>query len=407
MRVAVLVADSNGCYPVPASKDGAVSTLIESLIRTNSDAGKVDFTVVSYYDKEALALSEKYKNVDFIWIKTSFVTRLLDKIAFKGIKLLFRKKKALSFKSVFSLLSYIRQSSKILKKNHFDKVVLENNVPLAWTIKLSKYSGEFYYHFHNIPRLDAKCREVFEKCTAYLCVSGFVGSCITSDESAIGKIPEENIRVLYNCIDTRRFKKAVGLDTAVIKEKYGVSPDEKIVIFVGRLSAEKGILELLEAAKLMTYKNFRVMIVGSYLHNINEKDEYQQKLHNVACELGDKIIFTGYVNQTDLPVLYNISDVAVLPSMWDEPAGLTMVEAMACGVPVITTASGGIPEYMGDAAVVLRRDDRLIQNIALKTDEILYASDKQKEALIEKGAERVRENFNTDIYLDRFKEALK
>ena len=49
----------------------------------------------------------------------------------------------------------------------------------------------------------------------------------------------------------------------------------------------------------------------------------------------------------------------MLPSMWDEPAGLTMVEAMASGVPVITTNSGGIPEYSGGYSVVLERNSEL------------------------------------------------
>ena len=69
-----------------------------------------------------------------------------------------------------------------------------------------------------------------------------------------------------------------------------------------------------------------------------------------------------------LPKYYNAAILAVLPpSMWDEPTGLTMIEAMACGTPVITTRSGGIPRVCWlDAEHVLDRDENLPQNIAKK-----------------------------------------
>lgn len=66
-----------------------------------------------------------------------------------------------------------------------------------------------------------------------------------------------------------------------------------------------------------------------------------------------------------MPSIYQLGDVAVLPSMWDEPAGMTMVEAVVSGLPLITTNSGGIPEYIpNDLAILLDRDDSLIRNIS-------------------------------------------
>jgi glycosyltransferase involved in cell wall biosynthesis len=61
--------------------------------------------------------------------------------------------------------------------------------------------------------------------------------------------------------------------------------------------------------------------------------------------------------------------------MWEEPAGLTMIEAMACGIPTITTCSGGIPEYVDDCAIVLERDERLVMNIAAQVDLLLADKD--------------------------------
>ena len=69
MKIGILTADSNGCFPVPASKGGAVSTLIESLIRENSEKGLAELTIFSYYDEKAYKKSRKYSNVNFIWVK--------------------------------------------------------------------------------------------------------------------------------------------------------------------------------------------------------------------------------------------------------------------------------------------------------------------------------------------------
>ena len=83
------------------------------------------------------------------------------------------------------------------------------------------------------------------------------------------------------------------------------------------------------------------------------------------------MVFTGYISYKDMPAIYNLADIAILPSMWEEPAGLTPIEAMACGTPVITTNSGGIPEYVSDSAIVLNRDNELIENIATEIEKLI------------------------------------
>ena len=218
MRILILTADSNGGYPVPAVKGGAVSTLIESLVEQNSKEKLVDFTVVSLYSKEAYKASKKYTNVDFCFVKIPGIIRIFDNLFFNLMGAF--KKKAISYKSVFSLLYYIFFSAVFLRKNSFEKVVLENNVPLSLVIRLSRYKGEYYYHFHNVPRIDAKCRSVFNKCTKYLCVSNYVASEITSPSSAIGAQDKKRVSVLYNCIDTGRFRKISGDDRLLYYRKF-------------------------------------------------------------------------------------------------------------------------------------------------------------------------------------------
>lgn len=402
MKIGIFIADSNGGYPVPASKGGAVSTLVEHLVKGNNKEKLVHMDIVSIYDPKAEQMSKAYPNTNFIWIKPPAVVKWLDSAFFFFVRKTFKNMKAVSYKSLFSLLFYILKAKSILKKVSYDKVVLENNVPLAWIIKLSNYNGDYYYHFHNIPRINAKCKEVFQNCTAILCVSEFVAKQIQRADNPIGPISPEKTRILYNCIDTDHFSRVNDQNVIMTwKKKYGINENEKVVVFVGRLSVEKGVDKLLEAAIKLNRKDVKVLIVGSLIYNVNIQDEYQRKLHKLAEQLGEQVKFTGYISQAELPIIYSIADIAVLPSVWDEPAGLTMIEAMACGTPVITTNAGGIPEYVSDCAFVLKRDSDIVGKIVTTIDDVL---NKRDSALVTRTDryERVNELFSAKTYMKNF-----
>ena len=407
MKVGIFIADSNGCYPVPASRGGAISGLVENLIKENNKKQRMDMEIVSYYDKRAEILSKQYPNISFQWVKVPKLINTIDKGLFFLVKNILKKGKAVSFKSLFSLGYYILCGSIYMKIGNYNKVILENNIPMALMIKLSGFKGEYYYHFHNVPRIDAGCRTVFSGCKNIFCISEFVAKQICGENSAIGKIEYNKIKIYHNCIDEMCFNEQLSsVITEQYRKKLGISKKDKVVLFVGRMSAEKGIDQLLNAVELTKVRNIKVVIVGSYYYSENIKDEYQNKLHEMAKKMDNKIIFAGYIGQDELPYLYSASDIVVLPSMWEEPAGLTMIEALACGKPVITTKSGGIPEYMGDCAVILEKNGSLPADIALAIDKLL--TDKQMYQLYsEKGIKRVKENFTKAIYLERLCEILK
>ena len=126
---------------------------------------------------------------------------------------------------------------------------------------------------------------------------------------------------------------------------------------------------------------------------------YRTPLYELANNIKSKVFFTGYISQIDLAYYYNLADVAILPSIWDEPAGLTNIEAMACGLPVITTRSGGIPEYVGDCGKLLKRDELLIQHLK---ETIYEFKEKWNEDKYSYSVKRVLENFNKNNYLEKF-----
>lgn len=406
MKVGIFIADSNGGYPVPAVKGGAVSTLVEHLVDENNKNKLIDMEIISLYNREAKEKSKNYPNVKFIWVRPPRIISWMDSIAFYIFRILLKKKKAISYKSIFSLIYYISKAISIVKTNTYEKIVLENNIPLAWIIKKSKYRGDYYYHLHNIPRINAGCKDVFQNATSILCVSNYVAEQVQKKDNPIGPIDPEKTRVLYNCIDTNHFQRV--LDENKLKnyrEKHGIKEDDKVVIFVGRLSKEKGVDKVLDAVIALDRPDIKLVIVGSLIYNVNIQDEYQQMLHKKAEILGDRVVFTGYISQDELPAYYSMADVAVLPSMWDEPAGLTMIEAMACGLPVITTNSGGIPEYVGSRGMIIEKDENVEKGICkLIESELNEKKDFQK--LLDSSG-YIKERFSSSKYLMEFLYCLK
>lgn len=399
MKVLILTADSNGAYPVPASKGGAVATLIEYLADENNKKMLCDMEILSYYEPTAYNLSKKYKNISFNWVKIPTFVKVLDRLSFEFVRIARKEEKAVSFKSPFSLLYYIWKARGVIRRTDADKIIIENNIPLAMALKYTKFKGQWFYHLHNVPRIDGKCRDVMKKTTRFLCVSQYVADQICMDDSAIGKIKKEKVRILYNCVDTDKFKILSGKKNEDLKIKYGIKENDKVLIFTGRLTEEKGADVLLEAMTLLP-DNIKALIVGSYHYNADVKSEFQDKLYGLAKKLSDRVIFTGFIQHEDLPYLYNLADIAVLPSMWEEPAGLTNLEAMACGIPVITTSSGGIPEYVGKS-VILDRDEDLAKNISVEVMRLLQDKEYYYE-MKEYSRAHVLTHFSKSKYLDNF-----
>lgn len=397
-KICVFIADSNGRYPVPASKGSAVSTLVELFVAGNEERKLLDMTVVSYFDEQAVRLSKKYPSIKFIWVKTPWMLRMVDKVIYRALSN-FKKVHATSFLSFTALIHYTLKSSAILRKGHFDIALLEHNIPMIWMMKWSGFKGKYFHHLHNIPRTNAKCKWGISRCDGFICISQFMAEEIMSKHNPIGPVPASKIHLLYNTIDTNLFKPIPDLDTVSLRKKLGLATDSKILIFTGRLTWEKGIDKLLASLDFLETANVEVLIVGSISFKIENTSSYEIELKAMAEKYKNIVHFTGYIEHAELPKLYNLADIAVLPSMWEEPAGLTMLEAMACGTPVITTKSGGIPEYVGDSAIVLTRNTQLPQNIAKAIDSLL-SNKHQYEDLRSKGIKRIRLNFDSSNYIN-------
>lgn len=358
-----------GGLPLPAVKGGAVQNLIEHLLSGAQIDTDACISVITPFDLEAKIIAdEQYKWVDFIWIKIPSYILILDELCYNFVNIFLKKTKSISFKSNFKALCYAYKTSRILRKRDFDYVIVENNIRNFWAFKFGgnqkKYKGKYYYHLHNVPRISLGCKKIIQECKKIICVSQFVANEISKSSNPIGPVKADRITVLKNCIDISSFSKADRKATDFLRKGFELAENDKVVLYAGRLSAEKGVLEIIQAFKKIVDKDVKLLVVGADFYGLETVTPFEEKLREEARSISDRIIFTGYVSYEEMPLLYNMADIAVLPSIWDEPAGLTMIEAMACGIPVITTNSGGIPEYTASGcSIILERDENLVDCI--------------------------------------------
>ncbi len=143
-----------------------------------------------------------------------------------------------------------------------------------------------------------------------------------------------------------RFRRLPSEALPPIKERYGL-PD-RFILFVGGLSPLKNFSNLLNAFHLIRSEIPHHLVDVGFL-----RWKYEHDVHLIdELGLGDRVLRTGFVPDEDLPAIYNLADLLVLPSLY-EGFGIPVLEAMASGCPVLTSKTGCTPEVAGDAAVLV------------------------------------------------------
>lgn len=173
------------------------------------------------------------------------------------------------------------------------------------------------------------------------------------------------IIVIYAAAD-KSFRQINNPDR--IKKKYNLNTP--FIFALGTLSPRKNLLTLIKAFSKLKIRGFKhKLVIGG------QKGWKYENIFKDASDLVEKneIIFTGFIPDNDLPYFYNLADLFVFPSLY-EGFGIPILEAMACGCPMITSNISSMPEVGGDAALYI--------NNPLDTDEL---TDKIKKVLFEKG----------------------
>ena len=388
-----------GVLPVPPVKGGAVENLIKLILDENEKKCNAEFSVTSIFNDEALTESKKYKHCTFNFVKIPFLVSLCDRIVY-GLARSFLKSKALSFRMIFARLWYIAQSKKYFLQNDFDCIVAENHVSLFLVMKdqriVKKYANRFFYHSHNEAYSGTfGCRKQIETCQKILTVSEFIS------RSWKSRFPKGRADYVFvpNGIDTTIFMQELSLQEKIeLCNKLGIQENDFVIIFTGRLVEGKGILQLSRVFARLPIENKKLLIVGSAFFESNAKSPIQLGLEKILSPCKDKVVFTGYVAYSEIWKYYKISSIAGFVPVWNEACALTNIEAQASGLPVVTTVSGGIPEYSNPESRILLPINEHLEDGIYEKIMWLYENPTIRKEIGEKNAEFAKQFSKENFY---------
>lgn len=369
-RIAIM---NNGTLPLPPVLGGAVETLIQLLVDTNEKEKQMQFEIFSIDNADARKKAKEYRCTHFHFVNTSSVSnRMTD--------FLKRCYNFIALRTGLPFIGYCYASALvhfINNSNNIDAVLLEGSSINADYIK-RKTALPVVQRIHNVPPhglrhwddLNAKSTDL------YLGISNYICNVLQKDvESKYGA----TIKLLYNSIDFDQFNIRITIEERLaLRESFSIPANSFLFVFSGRLRNYKGIKELLLAFLESKDKmpNAYLLIVGSFTFSSAYVSPFEKELVSIIHQLGEQVIFTGFVKHEIIHQYYQIANVGVFPSTWEEPFALTCLEAIASSLPVIITRSGGMPEIIDeDCGIIVENDANLVSSLAVAMKK-LYDMDK-------------------------------
>lgn len=390
-----LLIISSGVLPLPPVNGGAVENLIDMLLQDNEINKKYDITVYSIFNSEAIEKSRKYKNCKFKFIESSSKTYKFKKY----IRGLINK-----LPNIYVGNAYINE---IIEKENFeqyDYIIIENSPEYA--IPISKITKKkLILHLHN-DRLNKKTKNAKKIIKIYYKI--FTLSNFIKERVCEINLSEKNkIYTLYNGVDINKFGKEKYINL-IDKErkKYGLLNKDKILLYTGRIVPEKGVLELIRAFnQLNNVDGIKLLVAGSVNYKKDQKSVYLKKVKRESMN-NKNIIFTGYIDYEKMPIIYAMANVGIVPSVWEEPFALTVVEHMATGNPVIITNSGGMTELVNNnSAIIIEKNNNIISNIKEAIENLIYDTAKIKS--MGNMAREQSKKFDKKVYIKNFEKLIK
>lgn len=248
---------------------------------------------------------------------------------------------------------YIRNIRRELS-DEYDLIHIFNR-PL-WVVRLSEVApnSAFSLSLHNemfVPKKIDPLRA--QMCIDRVSFISTVSQFIADEVKKIYPAAESKMKVVYSAVDLNEFKPIWSPEIyekrLTMRQDFGID-QHKVVLFVGRLCQKKGAHILLKAMEqvMAAHPETALMFVGSKWYGKNVTDDFIRRLQAKSKELRGPVIFTGFLTSSEIANYYHLGDIFVCASQWREPLARVHYEALAAGLPIITTARGGNPEVIED-----------------------------------------------------------
>jgi len=182
------------------------------------------------------------------------------------------------------------------------------------------------------------------------------------------QVDPERVHVVYNGIDTELYR---PVSSTAALTSYGVDPDRPYVLFVGRITRQKGVIHLVRAARALAPEAQLVLCAGAP-DTPEIAAEIATAVHELAASRSGVVWIQEMVPRAAVVELLSHAAVFCCPSTY-EPLGIVNLEAMACGVPVVATKVGGIPEVVahGETGLLVPLDAHVEAGLAAALNAVL------------------------------------
>jgi glycogen synthase len=248
--------------------------------------------------------------------------------------------------------------------------------------------------------------------TAYQNADGVVAvsRAMRQDVHRLYDVPLANVHVIHNGIDLDEYRPTT--DPALLAA-HGIDADRPFVLFVGRITRQKGIVHLVHAIRYL-HPGLQVVLCAGAPDTPEIGREMEEAVEQARAASPNPIVWIReMLPKAQVIALYSHAAVFVCPSVY-EPFGIINLEAMACGTPVVAAAVGGIPEVVVDGETGLlvpfdsrsatdvepRDPDRYARDLAAAIDELVHAPH-QREAMGQHARARVEAEFSWTVIAHR------
>lgn len=382
---------TRGKLPLPNIKGGAVEYLIQLVIDENEKEWHDNFTVCTLYMTGLEIEQSKYRYCNFININNSSLAAKLE----TGIRYLINSK--IRYIGNYFITKVLKELGADFEK--FD-VVINENAPDFISLIRDRYMGRFIFHAHN-DWLNTNTNKILNYCDEYWPISKYLAEKVPQNEIAC------SVSVLYNGICLNDYQ---AIDKTIVekyKKKLNLKDNDIVMVYAGRIVPEKGVLQMLHAFKQNSFSQMvKLVVVGGSFYSNENITSYMKKCIKFAEETTN-ILFTGYIPSIEVAGIYALSDIGVFPSICQEAFGLTILEMMASGLPIITTTNGAIPEIVNeDTGILLPTQNEEAWVKSMADAMLLLTNNKMLRESMGYWGKQNAKKFSAEKYLTEFRKRL-
>lgn len=314
--------------PVPNIRGGAIQTYIGGIAGLLGKHHKV--TILGRTDPD-LPANEVVNGIRYFRVESN---GLLDTYVQEVIRFLLQHRENYDVIHIFNRPKMVLPIRQVFPNS---RIILSMHNDMFKPDKISK----------------AEATAVIEQTERIITISNFIGQTICRYFPQAGS----KIRTIYSGVDLSRFAPWSESRSALqaresIRSQYSLK-SKKVILFVGRLTRNKGPHVLVKSMSHLKHSDAALVVVGGAWYSDNSVSDYVAYIRAISERSPIPVIATGYVQAEEVHRWFSAGDVFVCTSIWDEPLARVHYEAMAAGLPILTTNRGGNSEVVTDQYGIL------------------------------------------------------